>query len=178
MNVGDLPPALDTGSGARFPATPFTVRIGSEALNVTARSGDTFTVRRAQGGTTATAHSVGDVVALAAVVRGVGFRGGQYTDTALQTPLDGAPGTELRGVHVPFSSDVFFPPRTGLVNYFGAYDGSGATDEQLKVTPAQYRSKVRRPDDQHVARLRLEHVQALLQRQHEHLLHAAGRDVS
>ena len=52
-------------------------------------------------------------------------------------PLPGAPTTELRGVHAPFVSPVFFPMRLATVNYFGALGGSGGT--KLLVTPAQHR---------------------------------------
>ncbi len=71
------------------------------------------------------------------VLRGVGFRGGNYTDSTI-VPLTGAPTTELRGVHVPFVSPVFFPMRTWTVNYFGALSGGGGTS--LLVTPAQHRA--------------------------------------
>ena len=52
-------------------------------------------------------------------------------------PLTGAPTTELRGVHAPFVSPVFFPMRLSTVNYYGALGGSGGTS--LLVTPAQHR---------------------------------------
>ena len=71
------------------------------------------------------------------VLRGVGFRGGNYADDVI-TPLTGAPTTELRGVHVPFVSPVFFPMRPWTVNYFGSLGGNGATG--LLVTPAQHRA--------------------------------------
>ena len=70
------------------------------------------------------------------VLRGVGFRGGTFTDSTVM-PLTGAPTTELRGVHAPFVSPVFFPMRLANVNYFGALSGSGGTN--LLVTPAQHR---------------------------------------
>ena len=70
------------------------------------------------------------------VLRGVGFRGGTFTDSTV-VPLTGAPTTELRGVHAPFVSPVFFPMRLATVNYFGALGGSGGT--KLLVTPAQHR---------------------------------------
>ena len=145
MTTSSTSLTLDASSGAKFPAPPFTAQIGAERVLVNGVSGDTFTITRAQGGTAAAPHTTGDVVSLAAVVRGVGFRGGTYTDYPGVTPLTGAPGTELRGVHVPFTSDVFFPLRTGIVNYFGAYSDGGAANEQLKVTPAQYRSTVGDP---------------------------------
>ena len=45
------------------------------------------------------------------VLRGVGFRGGTYVDSGPIVPFTGAPTTELRGVHVPFVSPVFYPER-------------------------------------------------------------------
>ena len=69
-------------------------------------------------------------------LRGVGFMGGTYTDQSV-VPLTGAAATELRGVHAPFSSPVFYPMRIASPNYFDAL-GNGAT--RLLVTPAQHRS--------------------------------------
>ena len=68
------------------------------------------------------------------VLRGVGFRGGSYADETV-VPLTGAPTTDLRGVHVPFVSPVFFPMKLTTVNYFAAL-GGGKTS--LLVTPAQH----------------------------------------
>ncbi|HSV18476.1 MAG TPA: PxKF domain-containing protein [Casimicrobiaceae bacterium] len=72
------------------------------------------------------------------VLRGVGFRGGNYADTNNVVPLTGAATTELRGVHTPFLSSVFFPMRLWTPNYYGALAGSGGTN--LLLTPAQYRA--------------------------------------
>ena len=72
------------------------------------------------------------------VLRGIGFRGGTYVDSPPIIPFSGAPSTELRGVHVPFLSPVFFPGRMWTPNYFGALAGSGGTE--LLVTPAQHRA--------------------------------------
>jgi choice-of-anchor C domain-containing protein len=74
----------------------------------------------------------------ALVLRGVGFRGATYDDSTV-LPLTGAPTTELRGVHVPFSSPVFFPMRLWSANYFGALSGGGG-GTNLLVTPAQHRT--------------------------------------
>jgi hypothetical protein len=71
------------------------------------------------------------------VLRGVGFRGGAYSDSTV-LPLTGAPTTELRGVHTPFSSPVFFPMRLWTSNYFNALSGGKGTN--LLVTPAQHRA--------------------------------------
>jgi YVTN family beta-propeller protein len=73
---------------------------------------------------------------LGLVLRGIGFRGGTYVDSAPLFPFSGAPTTELRGVHVPFISPVFYPGRIFSPNYFGALAGSGGTE--LLVTPTQH----------------------------------------
>ncbi|MGH2450700.1 MAG: right-handed parallel beta-helix repeat-containing protein [Candidatus Limnocylindria bacterium] len=70
-----------------------------------------------------------------AVLRGAGFRGGAYADVTGVRPLTGAPATEVRGVHGPFVSSVFYPIRPWSVNYLGALAG-GAT--RLAVTPSQF----------------------------------------
>ena len=75
---------------------------------------------------------------LGSIPRGVGFRGGSYVDTAGQTPLTAAAATELRGVHAPFFSDVFFPVQPWTINYYDAVDAAGAT--RLMVTPVQHKS--------------------------------------
>lgn len=73
------------------------------------------------------------------VLRGVGFRGGSYSDLANIIPLTGAPATEIRGVHIPYPSQVFFPVRPWNINYFDALGGGGGTT-RLLVTPAQFKS--------------------------------------
>ena len=79
-----------------------------------------------------------DVTIGGVVLRGVGFRGGSYTDTGGITPLTGAPTTELNSPHGPFASTAFFPSRLWSVNYFGSLTGTGGTE--LMLTPAQYKS--------------------------------------
>ncbi len=71
-------------------------------------------------------------------LRGVGFRGGAYSDVPGIVPLTGAPATETHEVHTAFSSPVFFPRRLALANTYGAIAGDGGT--RLLVTPAQHRS--------------------------------------
>jgi parallel beta-helix repeat protein len=73
------------------------------------------------------------------VLRGVGLRGAVYADKAEIIPFTGAPTTELRGVHSPFFSDVFYPLRFWNVNYFGELTGTDA-GTGLALTPAQHRS--------------------------------------
>ena len=71
-------------------------------------------------------------------LRGVAFRGGTYIDTGGTTPLTAAPATELRGIHAPFFTDVFFPTQPWTTNYFDAL-GGGSTF--LHLTPVQHRSE-------------------------------------
>jgi hypothetical protein len=81
----------------------------------------------------------GDVSVPGQVLRGVGFRGATFTDTAGVTPLTGAPATELNAPHAPFVSAAFFPARLWTLNYFGAL-ADNPTSTRLNLTPAQYRS--------------------------------------
>ena len=57
------------------------------------------------------------------VLRGVGFRGGSFTDQSGVTPLTGTPATEQNGAHTPFVSSIFFPGKIWSVNYFGGLTG-------------------------------------------------------
>ena len=70
------------------------------------------------------------------VLRGVGFRGGTYTEREV-TPLTGAPNTEIRGVHVPFASNVLYPIRLTTPNYFDALGAPGGAT-RLLITPVQH----------------------------------------
>ncbi len=72
-------------------------------------------------------------------LRGVGFRGGSWRETKV-IPFTGAPATEIRGVHTPFSSLVNFPMQLATPNYYGAITKSGGTN--LHVTPAQHRVEI------------------------------------
>ncbi len=69
-------------------------------------------------------------------LRGVALIGGGWNES-LKIPLTGAPTTELRGVHTPFTSLVNFPMRLATPNYYGAVDTDGPTI--LHVTPVQNR---------------------------------------
>ena len=75
------------------------------------------------------------------VLRGVGFRGGAFTDLADILPLTGAATTEIRGVHQPFVSNVFYPTQPYQVNYFEQLAKGMAGGVQLNVTPAQFLSE-------------------------------------
>ncbi|MCC6232588.1 MAG: HYR domain-containing protein, partial [Verrucomicrobiales bacterium] len=73
-------------------------------------------------------------------LRGIGYRGGEFSDLPNLVPLTGAATTEIRGVHPAFVSDEFFPQRFWRANYFGALCESGVEGTQLFVTPVQVRS--------------------------------------
>ena len=73
------------------------------------------------------------------VLRGVGWRGGSFTDLLNILPFTGAATEDLRAPHTPFFSDVYYPIRPWNINYFDALGNSeGAT--RLALMPAQYRS--------------------------------------
>jgi CSLREA domain-containing protein len=75
------------------------------------------------------------------VLRGVGFRGGAFSDTPDVLPLTGAATTEIRGVHPPFLSSVFFPVQPWGVNYYAALSDPATGATRLALTPAQYVSQ-------------------------------------
>jgi hypothetical protein len=73
------------------------------------------------------------------ILRGVGWRGGDYTDLPGILPLTGAATEDLRAPHTAFFSDIFYPVRPWNINYFDAL-GSSAGATRLALMPAQYRS--------------------------------------
>ncbi|MEM7533508.1 MAG: hypothetical protein AAF639_15100 [Chloroflexota bacterium] len=76
-----------------------------------------------------------------AILRGVGFRSASYDDHDGIIPLTGAATTEIRGVHVPFHSSVFYPVQPWGINYFDAiFDEGEGGEARLNVTTAQFRS--------------------------------------
>ncbi len=89
-------------------------------------------------GAPATPKQIEDVTVPGLVLRGVGFRGGTYTDTTGILPVTGAPAIEGSTPNTTFESDAFFPQRLVTPNYFGTLGGSGRTS--LILTPGQYRS--------------------------------------
>ena len=74
------------------------------------------------------------------VLRGVGFRGGLYSDLTGIVPLTGAATTEIRGVHAAFLSQVFYPMRPWSLNYFGALCGGVDGSTRLMAIPGQFKS--------------------------------------
>ena len=74
------------------------------------------------------------------MLRGVGFRGGRYTDLNDILPLTGAAATEVRGVHIPFFSGSFYPVNPWHANYFDVLANGSDGETSLLVLPAQVRS--------------------------------------
>ena len=77
------------------------------------------------------------VGASGSVLRGVGFRGGAYSDLAGTVPLSGAIATEASSAHTAFGSPVFHPERVATVSYTDVLTGGVP---KLILTPIQYRS--------------------------------------
>ena len=71
------------------------------------------------------------------VARGVGFRGGSFTDLANIFPLTSSPATEFSRSRATFGSPVLYPTKNWTLNYGEAING-GST--RLAVIPAQYQS--------------------------------------
>jgi hypothetical protein len=74
------------------------------------------------------------------VLRGVGFRGGAYSDVLGNVPFTGAPTETIRGVHAAFLTEVFYPIRPWGVNYFGGLCGGVDGVTRLITIPAQFKS--------------------------------------
>ncbi len=80
---------------------------------------------------------INDVTVTGQVLRGVGFRGGTYTDHNGVYALTSSANTETSGPNQSFNSDVFYPNQTYSSNFYDAANG-GSTN--LISVPAQYRS--------------------------------------
>jgi hypothetical protein len=89
-------------------------------------------------GAPALPKQVEDVTVPGQVLRGVGFRSADYTDTTGVLPVTGAPAIEGSTPTTTFESGAFFPQKLVTANYFGTLGGSGRTS--LILSPAQYRS--------------------------------------
>jgi hypothetical protein len=83
---------------------------------------------------------VADVTVSNNVLRGVGFREGDYADETGVRELTGAPATEIRGVFVPAQSDFFDPLQPWSVNYFDVLCNPASGRTRLDLFPAQYQS--------------------------------------
>jgi hypothetical protein len=69
------------------------------------------------------------------VLRGVGFRGGAYSDTTGITPFTAGVAAQNGMEHVNFTTPTFYPEKVGLGNIAPAMSGG---NEQLATIPAQY----------------------------------------
>ncbi|HSN77386.1 MAG TPA: C25 family cysteine peptidase, partial [Anaerolineae bacterium] len=73
------------------------------------------------------------------VLRGVGFRGGVYSDLFDVVALTSAPATEVRGIQFAFRSSAFYPVRAWHANYYDALANSPDGITRLMVIPAQFK---------------------------------------
>lgn len=115
-----------SGEGARFPqpGNGFHISIGNEILRCTARSGDVFTVIRAQEGTTAAAHNAGASVELritAAIIQQLQdlktrfvpksvsqevWRRDNANNSSFEALIDATGSGGLTTTNVPYKNDV------------------------------------------------------------------------
>ena len=62
VTSSDTPPTIEVSDATGAPATPFTSFIDAEQVRVTSKTGNTFTVTRGYGGSTAVPHNKGAVI--------------------------------------------------------------------------------------------------------------------
>jgi hypothetical protein len=91
-----------------------------------------------QPGAPALPKQIENVTVAGQVLRGVGFRSGEYSDKGNILPVTDAPAIEGTTPNSTFDSAAFFPQRLATPNYFGALGLSGRTS--LILNPAQYRN--------------------------------------
>jgi hypothetical protein len=152
-------PTVTTGPGATLGLAVGQTSAGSPDIAVaptttinttplTDTSGNSVTASWFSGASGVVAHPLDPVFPLQLynatvpnqVLRGVGFRGGSFTDSTGKTPLTVAPSTETSVAHPTFFSDVFYPTQVWSANYFDTVDGLNGGLTSLAVAPAQYRS--------------------------------------
>jgi CSLREA domain-containing protein len=152
-SLNPTPTTVATKPGLTLGLTSFDTTIALPATAVTrtlqsVSSDETLTTLYFEGsdGVVANANepvlplTLKDVTVPGTVLRGVGFLGGSYSDLLDVAPLTGAATTEIRGVHAPFQSPVFYPIRPWRVNYFDALAGGGDGATNLALLGAQFRS--------------------------------------
>ncbi len=83
---------------------------------------------------------IANVTHSSGVLRGVGFRGGTYSDELNVHPYTSVPATEVAGSHPVFYSSVFFPIQPWLTNYYDYLADPSAGTIRLMLTPTQYKS--------------------------------------
>jgi hypothetical protein len=81
-----------------------------------------------------------NVTNAAGVVRGVGFRGGDYVDEPGVQPHTSVPAVELAGSHPVFYSPVFYPIQPWQLNYFDFLADPVSGTIRLATTPVQFKS--------------------------------------
>lgn len=132
---------LNTGSGATMPSVPFKITVApfgqlptkgnSEIMLVTALSGETMTVARAQDGTTARTFAAGDIVSNAMFVSDI--TGVNVTVTTARTTAAKV-GTTADGNYVPAVGDrlnVTFTLGVAVDSPTLNIDGSGAKNIRI-----------------------------------------------
>ena len=129
----DTPTTVDTKDSGVDPSDPAQAGLPAKSTWLAGRDGVTV-----QPGAPALPKQIEDVTVPGQVLRGVGFRSADYSDTSGVLPVTGAPAIEGSTANTTFSSDAFFPQRLITPNYFGTLGGSGRTS--LILTPGQYRS--------------------------------------
>ena len=109
-----------------------------------------------------------DVTYDSQTLRGVGFRGGTYTDTNGITPLTGAPATDLNGVHYTFGSSIFYPDPLATINYLGGLAG-GHERDAARRDPGAVQIRRARVAHEHSARVLERRFAPVLQRKYDDL---------
>jgi hypothetical protein len=129
----DTPTTARTKDSGVDPSDPQQAGLPAKSTWLAGRDGVTVLP-----GAPALPKQIEDVTVPGQVLRGVGFRSADYTDTTGILPVTGAPAIEGSTPNTTFQSDAFFPQRLITPNYFGTLSGTGRTS--LILTPGQYRS--------------------------------------
>jgi hypothetical protein len=129
----DTPTTTNTKDSGVDLSDPAQVGLPAKSTWLAGRDGVT-----ALPGAPAVPKQIEDVSVQGEVLRGVGFRSGDYTDTTGILPVTGAPAIEGSTANTTFESEAFWPQRLITPNYFGTLSGTGRTS--LILTPGQYRS--------------------------------------
>ncbi|MGC4108858.1 MAG: hypothetical protein QM747_00175 [Nocardioides sp.] len=129
----DTPLATHTKASGVDPSDPAQAGLPSTSTWLSGADGVT-----ALPGAPAIPKQIENVTAAGQVLRGVGFRSADYSDTTGILPVTGAPAIEGSTPNTTFESAAFFPQRLVTPNYFDTLGGGGRTS--LILNPAQYRS--------------------------------------
>jgi hypothetical protein len=121
---------VGVGEGARFPAAPFNATVWpfdmapdpttAEVVRVTARTGDSLTITRAQEGTTARAIIVGDFVAATITAKSL-----TDIESGVNFPLIATPGTvTAAGLIATTQQGITRNANNDRLNLIGGVDGT------------------------------------------------------